>query len=123
MYWCAPPSMVEQVVDGLAADNFVTTDVPTWVESQGLGCKKRLVAYDRARLDHGLELVAGVSLTADDEIFDGTSDILQASHALTYAHCRFGGSISNFEGRRFSLTKRFAVAIVSIPGIHIKKSQ
>ena len=83
MYWCAPEHLVQGVVNDVAADNYAVAsdgDELTWVESQQLGVKKRLIAYQRSRLDYGLELVAKFSASEGTDIFDGTSDLLQAWH-------------------------------------------
>ena len=58
-----------------------------WVESKQLGVKKRLIAYNCSRLDHGLELVATFAASEDSDFLDGTSDIFQACHTLT-SHIR-----------------------------------
>ena len=83
MYWCAPSHLVQEVVNDMATDNYAVAsdgDELTWVDSQQLGVKKRLIVYQRSRLDHGLELVAKSCTEEGSDIFDGTSDILQAWH-------------------------------------------
>ena len=77
--------MVQEVVEQFATDSYAAAsngEEMTWVESQKLGVKKRLIAYNRARLDRGLELVAKFA-AEDSDFLDGTSDILQACHTLT----------------------------------------
>ena len=88
MYWCAPQELVQREADASANESFAAPsncDEFTFFDSLQLGAKKRLIAYDCARLEHGLELVANVAATAeDDDIFDGTSDILKARHTHTH---------------------------------------
>ena len=92
MYWFAPSDLVQQVVDDFGADNYSVPsdgDELTWIESQQLGVKKRLIAYQRSRLDQGLELVAKFATSDGTDIFDGTSDLLQAWH-VHILHVRRG---------------------------------
>ena len=88
MYWCAPQELVQREADASANENFAVPsngDEFTFFDSLQLGAKKRLIAYDRARLEHGLELVTNFAATTeDDDIFDGTSDILKVRHTRFY---------------------------------------
>ena len=91
MHWCAPQELARGEVDASANEHFAVPsngDELTFFDSLQLGAKKRLIAYDRARLEHGLELVANVAATEDDDIFDGTSDILKARHTYFYRDFR-----------------------------------